>query len=555
MKHQILLFISAILSTLCLISCGNDILTLEHSQFIKLDSLAVADVPENAPGIAVGIVMDGQVVYQKYAGYANIEDSTLIGPRSRFNIASNGKQFTALAILSLIDEGKLTLGGDIRTYFPELFKTVEQKITVANLLNHTSGVRDVYDLWALQGITWWEHTYDNKDVLRLLEKQQELNFEPGSKYVYSNSNYMLLAELISRVSGTDFIDYTNQMFQDLNMPNTSFEPDYKNIAGPVAKPYFNFDTWFGYDWIWNAYGDGNIFSTLEDQMEFEKILQTKNNQRFSKEQLEQSQSLIAGSTNKKYGYGVEFMEHRNIPYKYHGGSTGAWKAITARFEEQGFSIVTLTNSGKIDPMTQTLNSANVLLGLDFDDEQIKLRPDEVGPYVSLDDVVGMYEINGAIWRFVNRDGELYLLRSGRNDTKLVREADNIFQQWNDSPFKQEFTLNAEGEMQVTAYYTRTPTFTLTRKNVDLTNYDYSAIEGQYMNAETGVAFSVKHQGGLDYIFTAGEQIMEAILLDKKRLTIGGYDYGIRIGSTDQGQVSELFLNSGRVQNLRFKRVE
>ena len=547
--------ITLLIIVLVLVSCDPKPRKLTNAQINSIDSIATIDVPKSAPGVAVGIVMDGKIIYEKYAGYADLQDSLLIDTQSRFNIASNGKQFTALAVLSLIEEGKLTLEEDIRTFFPKLFPAIKSKITIAHLLNHTSGIRDVYDLWSLQGITWWEHTYSNKDVLNLLLQQSELNFEPGSKYSYSNSNYMLLAEIVGIASESNFIEYTNQIFRDLNMPNTSFEGNYKNIRGSVAKPYFNFDTWFGYEWIWNAYGDGNIFSTLQDQLEFEKILQTKKNKRFSKELLEESQSLIPDSSNKKYGYGVEFMEHKKIPYKYHGGSTGAWKAITARFEQQNFSIVTLTNSGKTDPMTQTLNTADILMNLDPKEDNIQLTPEKIGSYTDAKDILGMYEINGYIWEIVERNGDLYLLRAGRNDTKLVRESDNVFHQWNDAPFKQEFRKNEKGEMQVTAYYTKTPPFTLTRKNTDFSKFDFAAVNGTFLNQETKVSFSVKHVFGSRYDVTSGETQMKAILLSKDELVINDYGYKIKIGNKENTSISNLFLTSGRIQNVRFSRVK
>jgi CubicO group peptidase (beta-lactamase class C family) len=202
-----------------------------------------------------------------------LTDSTLITKDTRFNIASNGKQFTALAILVLIDEKKINLTDDIRKYLPTIYPKLNSKITIENLLNHTSGIRDVYDLWSLQGFTWWKYTFSNKDVLALIEKQQELNFLPNTKYLYSNTNYILLTAIIEKVTGKSFVVYTNDLFKKLNMPNTSFEDNYTKIRGPIAKAYFNFSTWKNYNWIWNVCGDGNIFSTLADQLQWELILQ------------------------------------------------------------------------------------------------------------------------------------------------------------------------------------------------------------------------------------------------------------------------------------------
>jgi CubicO group peptidase (beta-lactamase class C family) len=123
-----------------------------------LDSISTQDVPANAPGVAVAVINKGEVVFQRCAGYANLADTSLITLDTRFNLASNGKQFTALAILLLQHQGKLTLNDDLRKFLPQLFKRVQSRITIRNLLTHTSGIRDVYDLLSLQGITWWQKT-------------------------------------------------------------------------------------------------------------------------------------------------------------------------------------------------------------------------------------------------------------------------------------------------------------------------------------------------------------------------------------------------------------
>ncbi|MEI7669869.1 MAG: serine hydrolase domain-containing protein [Pseudomonadota bacterium] len=257
------------------VSYGQSLNSFTPVQIKLLDSIATQDVPNGAPGIATGIVSNGKIVYEKVAGFANLTDSSLITKDTRFNIASNGKQFTALAILVLIDEKKISLTDDIRKYLPTIYPKLNSKITVENLLNHTSGIRDVYDLWSLQGLTWWEYSFSNKDALELIEKQQELNFNPGTKHLYSNTNYILLTAIVEKVTGKSFVAYTNELFKKLNMPNTSFENDYTKIRGPIAKAYFNFGTWTTYDWIWNICGDGNIFSTLADQLKWEQILQGK----------------------------------------------------------------------------------------------------------------------------------------------------------------------------------------------------------------------------------------------------------------------------------------
>lgn len=200
---------------------------LTDEQQDSLRAIATRDVPEDAPGIAVGVVLNGEIVLEVTAGYADLATKTPIGNESRFNIASNGKQFTALAVLLLEQDGKLSLEDDFRQYLPGLYPEITVPIRIRDLLSHTSGIRDVYDLWAMQGITWWETTLSNVDVLDLLGSQRHLNFEPGTEYAYSNSNYILLTRVIEAVSGRDFVEFTNDMFEMLGMFDTSFVNNHK----------------------------------------------------------------------------------------------------------------------------------------------------------------------------------------------------------------------------------------------------------------------------------------------------------------------------------------
>ncbi len=535
-----------------LLTFGQEPVKITQTQRAQLDAITIKDVPKGGPGIAVGIVKNGQIVYKNYAGYANLKDSVFIGKQSRFNIASNGKQFTAFAILNLIEKHTLSLEDDIRKYLPNLYKNIKTPIKIKHLLNHSSGIRDVYDLWSLQGITWWKVTFDNTDAMQLLEKQHDLNFESGTEYSYSNSNYILLAEIVKNVTGITFVAYTNKLFKDLDMSNTSFVSDYKNIAEPIAKPYFNFNTWKTYDWICNLYGDGNLFSTLEDQLQWETIIQTQQSDVFSKEILAKTQELIVNTTIEKYGYGVEFGEHKNVPYRFHEGSTGAWKAVVARFPAADFSIVTMINSGKIDPTGQTLEMADVLLNKTNEKETFRITPEKIGAMVTIEDVLGIYRTKGGyIMKFEKRDGDLYMLRWGRNDMKLIREADNVFQQWNDAPFKQEFTKNADGIMQITAYYPTVKPFTLTRIESDFSKFDFNALNGTFKNQETDVSFTLKHTKGTAYEVKIGKKKREGLLLTPNELLVN--EYSVKFCTDKTGNITELFVTSGRIQHVRFVR--
>ncbi|MER0440142.1 serine hydrolase domain-containing protein [Emticicia sp. W12TSBA100-4] len=523
--------------------------SLSVSQIKRLDEIATQDVPKNAPGIATGIVSNGRIVYEKVAGFADLTDSTLITKDSRFNIASNGKQFTALAILVLIDEKKIRLTDDIRKYLPTIYPKLNTKITIENLLTHTSGIRDVYDLWALQGFTWWKYTFSNKDVLRLIEKQEELNFKPSTKYLYSNTNYILLAMIVEKITGNSFVAYTNDLFKKLGMPNTSFEDDYTKIRGPIAKAYFNFDTWKNYNWIWNVYGDGNIFSTLADQIRWEQILQGQVKCDIKRQIIEKSQQLTDNSSIKNYGYGLEFSTYKGLNYTFHEGATGAWKATVIRFPSKKTSIITLTNTGKATPNTQTRQMADVVFNLKSNDTYLVTKPTKIGNFVSEEDMIGLYQTDDNFtFQFEKRDSILYLKRIGRNDVKLEREADNILHQTFDPDFKQEFKKNEKGEMTVTAYYTSHSPYTLTKHIYDWKGFNYQALNGKFINSETNVSVEIKFISDKSYEVKIGDKnSTKGLLISPTKLLVDNYVFDIDNNST-------LFLSSDRIQRVKFLRV-
>ncbi|MEL7339881.1 MAG: serine hydrolase domain-containing protein, partial [Bacteroidota bacterium] len=348
---------------------------LSPQQIKSLDQIVADNVDEGAPGLAMGIIRNGKVVYQKYAGVSNLDPVTIIDEDTRFNIASLAKQFTALCILRLVEERKLTLDDDIRQYIPQLYPEIKSPITIAHLLNHSSGVRDMNSLWSLQGVTWWKETFSNQDAIDLLAQQQDLNFEPGSRHVYSNSNFILLTEVVKVVSGQTFKAYSDQMFVDLGMKDTRFEPQHDQIEN-MALPYFNWDSWETYDWLSDLHGDGALFTTLDDQLLWEKILQKRKSKILSRELIEMSQNLIPDSEIDNYGFGLSFGDYQGLPYKYHEGATGAWHATTLRFESENLSIFITSNSGRVATDYWARRCADILIDTDkFTSVGISLSPE------------------------------------------------------------------------------------------------------------------------------------------------------------------------------------
>ncbi|GAG39274.1 unnamed protein product, partial [marine sediment metagenome] len=178
------------------------------------------DKPDT-PGCAVAIIQDGKIVYKKGYGMADLEHNVPITPNTIFTPGSISKQFTAMCILLLAEQDRISLDDDIRKYFP-LFPDYGQTITIRYLIHHTSGIRDYTGLVGLKGMNTLEMTnLPMREVLRLVFKQKELNFTPGEQQLYSNSNYVMLAAIIKNVTGKTLREFAEEhIFKPLGMKNT-----------------------------------------------------------------------------------------------------------------------------------------------------------------------------------------------------------------------------------------------------------------------------------------------------------------------------------------------
>ncbi|MEM8585013.1 MAG: serine hydrolase domain-containing protein, partial [Bacteroidota bacterium] len=516
-----------------------------------LDSLLMVDIPDGAPGGAIGVIRNGEIVYEHYAGLADLESGRTIDERTRFNLASNGKQFTALAILLLAEQSLLNMEDDIRKYLPELYPNISKPITIQNLLTHTSGIREASTLWAFQGKIWWKHSFNNKDVRQILSAQNDLNFEPGSEKSYCNSNYLLLTEIVEVVSGQSFQEFSDQMFAQLGMNATNFLSNHEDDVPNLARPYFNFDTWTTYEWLSDLHGDGALFSTLGDQLRWELIIQQAIPDQLSANTLEESQNPILAVTD--YGYGLEGTEYAETPIRFHEGSTGAWKASFRRFPTKNLSIVVVNNSGKFGTSTLANKVANVLLELPEINPAYELGPSPEMELLNPEECLGTYLTGAYYFRFVELDSQLYLQRPGRPDISIATEGDGVFYEVTDPDFKMAFHENEEGQRVVTAYYPTHHSFDLIETVEDYSHITPEQIVGTYYNDEIGASIPVSHIGESTYQFDLFGESIEGDLLTPNMIGVDGDEIELIFSEDSDKRVVEMLYHSGRVRNLRFKR--
>ncbi|HMP99518.1 MAG TPA: serine hydrolase domain-containing protein [Cyclobacteriaceae bacterium] len=240
----------------------------EHNLSIesKIDSLFQQWDKPNTPGAAVGVLKDGELIFAKGYGMANLEHNIPITSQTIFHIASESKQYTNFCIAMLAEAGKLSLDDDIRQYLPYV-PDFGKTITIRHLIHHTSGLRDQWQLLSIAG-TRIDDVIKQEHVINLVKNQKELNFEPGSRYLYCNTGYTLLAEIVKAVSGKSLRDYAHEnIFQPLGMHNTHFHDNYTEIVKGRANSYTAIDsaTFRNSVLSYSTVGATSLFTTIEDE--------------------------------------------------------------------------------------------------------------------------------------------------------------------------------------------------------------------------------------------------------------------------------------------------
>jgi CubicO group peptidase (beta-lactamase class C family) len=231
----------------------------------KVDKLFAQWDKPDSPGCALGVIKGGKLVYKCGYGSANLDYNAPLTSESVFYIASTSKQFTAASILLLVRRGAISLDDDIRKYFPELPK-YEAPITVKHLVHHTSGVRDYLELMGMADRRT-DGPFGNEVAVELIARQKGLNFKPGEKFLYSNSNYVLMAEIVRRASGKSLREFADEnIFRPLGMTNTHFNDDLTAVVknrvvsyAPISPGRFR-----QFVKTIEAMGDGNLLTTVED---------------------------------------------------------------------------------------------------------------------------------------------------------------------------------------------------------------------------------------------------------------------------------------------------
>jgi CubicO group peptidase (beta-lactamase class C family) len=289
------------------------------------------------------VIKNGRIIFQKGYGFANIEQKDSVSAQSNFRLASVTKEFTAMAILQLIEKGKLSLESKLPDVLKD-FPAYAADIRIKDLMRHTSGLQDYENLMPADQS---EQLHD-ADVLSLLKKADTLYFNPGEKYKYSNSAYALLSLVIEKISGLPFREYLKQnIFEPAGMTHTLAFENGVNQVPHRAMGYSINDkkqVELSDQSLTSAVlGDGGIYSNLQDMYQWDQVLYTDKllgrkllDQAFSHQKLNDGERI-------DYGFGWHLEQYREQDICYHTGSTKGFRNVIYRIPQQQFSVVILTN--------------------------------------------------------------------------------------------------------------------------------------------------------------------------------------------------------------------
>ena len=345
------------------------------------------------PGCAVGVSTNGRIVLQKAYGLADLEHGVPNTPDTIFEAGSVSKQFTAAAILLLARDGKLSLDDSVRRYLPEV-PDHGAAITLRQMLQHTSGLRDWGSIADVAGWPRTSRVYTHAHVLDILGRQSELNFAPGTRWSYSNSGYNLAAIVVARVSGESFADFTRRrIFEPLGMTRTSWRDDFTRVVRGRAVAYAESGGEYRADMPFeNIHGNGGLLTTVGDLLRWnENFVEPRvGDADFAREM--QTPGRLDDGREFDYAFGLSTGPYQGLREVRHSGTTASYRAYLARYPDPHVSVAVLCNAGNSTPRQTAHAVADLYLA-----GWLKPEPAPIAasvPASDLDVLAGLYRNTG-----------------------------------------------------------------------------------------------------------------------------------------------------------------
>ncbi len=506
----------------------------------------VRDVKLPAPGCSVGVSLNGETVFERAFGLAEMEHNIPNTPQTIFESGSVAKQFTAAAVVLLALDGKLSLDDPVRKHIPEL-PDYGSPLTIRHLLTHTAGLRDWGSVMALTGVGRGDRVVSQAVALDVIYRQRNLDFTPGAEYSYSNSGYQLAAEIVERVSKQKFGEFVGErIFKPLGMANSSWRDDYQRLVpgraqgysrqGPNAQWRLNMP-------FMNVIGNGGMLTTIGDWLKWNEMLDSRTMGAALVENLE-TQGVLNNGRKISYALGLDVASYNGIKEVTHSGGTAGYQTFLARFPEKKLSVGALCNGAPPFAGDIVYGIVDEIFG-PFPEpakpEAAKVSEDELKKYVG-------------IWRnHITRNVNPIALDKGElklGTTQLIPAADGSFflgqrkmkfiPGRNGSPMNAEIS-NLDGSttrlMQVTPW-TPAPA-------------DLAAFAGEWYSDEAQATFTFAVEG--DKAFYVQRPTTRVPLRPLYEDHFAGPNFVLWATRDNSGKITRLHVGGSRLRDMPFER--
>ncbi len=499
----------------------------------------------DTPGCAVGVSVNGASTLERAYGMADLEHGVRNMPQTIFEAGSVSKQFTALAVLLLAREQKLSLDDPARKYLPEL-PEYGAPLTIRHMLTHTSGLRD----WgSVAGIAGWPRTtrvHTHAHVLDIVSRQRALNFTPGTRWSYSNTGYNLAAIIVSRVSGMPFAEFTKtRIFEPLGMTRTSWRDDHTRVVKGRAIAYSEerdgFHTEMPFE---NVHGNGGLLTTVGDLLRWNENFAAPRAGDAALVRAQQEPGRFSDGRSHDYALGLRVGQYKGVREVSHSGSTAGYRAYLARYPNQRVSVAVLCNASSADAGRAAHAVADLYLK-DHLNDRAPIGQSYKPSSGELEALSGIYKNTetGEPMTLV-RDGErLRLERGGAlvalSGTRLTT-----------ADASQTFEVGRDSRVRVTDEFGTVDTFERV-EHASPTPEQLRTLAGTYVSDEAEVTVRVDVEPDSLVVKRRPDATLKLtpVYADAFRGSIGL----VRFHRDRGGRVAELSVQQDRVWDLRFRR--
>lgn len=561
MKSLLSLILFSVVTAVC--AQGPDPMASESDLGVQVDRIFEPWKSPDKPGAAVAVVKDGKIIYKKGYGMANLEYGIPNTSSTIFHIASVSKQFTVFSILLLEKEGKLSLDDDIRKYIPEV-PDFGKTITLKHLAAHTSGMRDQWNLLVMAG--WrFDDVITKEHVMKLVAKQKELNFNPGDEFYYCNTGFTLLAEVVARVSGKTFAEFTHErIFAPLNMTSTLFYDDHEKIVKNRAYSYHkDGDVYKKSVLSYANVGATSLFTTVEDlslwALNFEnpkvgdKAIFDKMN----------TKTILNNGKEVDGALGQFVTSYKGLNQIQHGGADAGYRTYLGRFPDQKFAVIVFSNEASFSAGAMAMKVADIYLNDEFTEQTrakqktfkyLKLTRKELEKYCASywndDEKYGrrIYLKNDTLRYWRNEFSEDPIVAIGKDEFKMTTAPEDL---------RIKFGKGEDGKRTMIVTINEiNPSYFVSYEPAQLTEDQLLEYTGTYYSDELSTYYHLKVKAGK---LTAEHMRISGITfapIMQNLFTGDVYFMGfVEFQRDNKNKITGFKVVNGRVRNLFFEKLQ